>query len=516
MERIEPTPVLVVGAGPTGLVTALTLAVNGVPSRVIDRQASAVTSSRALGCQPRSMEILAALDVVGSILEISEPLHGSSIMRGTEELADVRWIPPDAPYPYTYVFPESGLERILRDRLAELGVTIEWNTELVGLEHRESDVVATLADGRRLLTQWVVGCDGAHSQTRAAADIAFEGRATGEVHYLADVSFEPRDPRPGPAMWLAPDGPLMLMRMPGSAGVWRIFVDVTDWTGRNELPVPTVDILQALLDRRAIGPGHIKIRQVHWTSTYRTSLRLAASYRRQRLFIAGDAAHVFPPYGGQGMNTGIQDAYNLAWKLARVVQAKSSVTILDTYECERRPVAVDTIRDVDRRRRLFALRNPIARVIRDLALRVTLRSDRANRAGSYATSELGISYRGRSWLCVDDGSQAEPRAGDRAPDGQLGKKRLFAVFRPTCFTLLVFSGRYTPAALPPDVPPELNVVAINECTDPGLSLTERYSAKGGALVLVRPDGHIGFRGGAHSHAALRAYLDRVTLPGPKP
>src|SRR5262249_678966 len=160
-----------------------------------------------------------------------------------------------------------GLERILRDRLAEFGVAIEWNTELVGLEQRESDVVATLADGRRLQAQWVVGCDGAHSQTRAAAEIAFEGRATGEVHYLADGSVEPRDPRPDPAMWLGPDGPLMLMRMPGPAAMWRIFVDVTDWAGRSQLPVPTVDILQELLDRRAIGPGRIKIREVQWTST---------------------------------------------------------------------------------------------------------------------------------------------------------------------------------------------------------------------------------------------------------
>jgi len=434
-------------------------------------------------------------------------------MRGTEELVEVRWIPPEAPFPYTYVFPESDLEPILRDRLGAFGVAIEWNTELVGLEHCESDVVSTLADGRRLQTHWVVGCDGAHSQTRAAADIAFEGRATGEVHYLADVFFEPRDPRPGPAMWLGSEGPLMLMRMPGQAGTWRIFVDVTDWAVRNQLPEPNLDILQELLDRRSMGPGRMRIRDVQWTSTYRTSLRLAACYRRQRVFVAGDAAHVFPPYGGQGMNTGIQDAFNLAWKLARVVQARSSATILDTYESERRPVAADTMRDVDRRRRLFALRNPVARALRDLVLRATLRRDRANRAGSYATSELGISYRGRSWLCVDDGRQAEPRAGDRAPDGQLWDRRLFAIFHPTCFTLLVFAGRHAPPALPPEMPPEVNVVAIDESMDPGFALTERYNASDGALVLVRPDGHIGFRGSTHSLAALRAYLSRISLPG---
>jgi 3-(3-hydroxy-phenyl)propionate hydroxylase len=219
-----------------------------------------------------------------------------------------------------------------------------------------------------------------HSRVREAAGITFEGRSTGEVHYLADVSFRPSDLVSQPAMWLAPDGPLMLMPLPGDPPEWRIFVDVTHES--HPLPEPTRDSLQALLDRRALGAGRVAIDAVHWTSTYRTNLRLAHDYRHGTILLAGGVAHVFPPYGGQGMNTGIQDAFNLGWKLARLIQGKSSSALLDTYQAERREVAIDTVRQVDQRRRLFAMRNPLGRALRDLALQLFMRSASAKRAGS--------------------------------------------------------------------------------------------------------------------------------------
>jgi 2-polyprenyl-6-methoxyphenol hydroxylase-like FAD-dependent oxidoreductase len=502
-ENEAPSPI-VVGAGPTGLVAALTLAVNGVRCRVIDRRASSNAGSRALGCQARSMEVLAALGVVDPILRKSEPLGESVIMRGAKELVTIAWVAPDAPYPHTYVFRQPDLEAILREKLAQTGTEVEWNAEFVGLD-KENAIV--LADGRRVAASWIVGCDGGHSRVREVAGIAFEGRSTGEAHYLADVSFRQSDTISKPTIWLARDGPLMVMPLPGDPQVWRIFVDVTK--ENQPLPEPTRDLLQALLDRRALGPRRLTIDAVGWTSTYRTSIRLAHAYRHGTVLLAGDAAHVFPPYGGQGMNTGIQDAFNLGWKLARVIQGKSSSSLLDTYQAERRAVAIDTIRQVDQRRRLFAMRNPFARALRDLALQVFMRSASAKRAGSYATSELGISYHGCSWLCVDDGPAARPRAGDRAPDGPLGNRRLFEVLDPTRFTLLVFSDSDVAPAIVPELPPDVAVVDVNRATDPSRALTRRYDAGRGALVLVRPDGHIGLRGGLASHTALMSFLRKI-------
>ena len=213
------------------------------------------------------------------------------------------------------------------------------------------------------------------------------------------------------------------------------------------------------------------------------------------------------------MNTGLQDAFNLGWKLANVSRGRSPARLLDTYEAERRPVAAETMRDVDRRRRIFALRNPLARACRDLALRALFSTVRANRAGSYATSELGISYRARSWLSVDDGAPSDPRAGDRAPDGPLAGRTLFDALDPTRFTLLCFAG--AAGALPPpaDLLPVEGAIGVDRAADPDLGLTRRYRAEKGAFVLVRPDGYIGFRGGTGSAGALRAYLENVRLAG---
>jgi 2-polyprenyl-6-methoxyphenol hydroxylase-like FAD-dependent oxidoreductase len=501
---MEAPSVLVVGAGPTGLVAALTLAVNGVRCRLIDRRASPTADSRALGCQPRSMEVLAALGVAEAIQRNSEPLAGSVVMRGPEALVTIAWVPPDAPYPYTSIFRQPVLEEVLRNRLAEFGVEVEWNAEFASLDDR---CLATLADCQHILPSWIVGCDGARSRVREAAGIAFDGKSTGEAHYLADVSFQPEDPVPGPAMWLAPEGPLMLMRLPGRPSVWRMFIDVT---GEGpQLPEPTRESLQVLMDRRALGPGRAVIGAVHWTSIYRTSIRLAQGYRHERVFLAGDAAHVFPPYGGQGMNTGIQDAFNLGWKLARVVQGKSPPELLETYEAERRPIAIETMRQVDQRRRMYAIRSPLWRALRDQALKTLMRIEAVKRAGSYATSELGISYHRRSWLCRDDGRVPRPWAGDRAPDGPLGARRLFDTLRPNQLTLLLFTGRNAPPAPLPQLPSEVVLVNVDRVADPDGVLATRYKAERGALVLIRPDGHIGFRGGPDSYAALRSFLNKL-------
>jgi 4,5-epoxidase len=501
---MDAPSVLVVGAGPTGLVAALALAVSGVRCRLIDRRASPTADSRALGCQPRSMEILAALGVAESIQRDSEPLAGSVVMRGPKTLVTIGWVPPDAPYPHTSVFPQPALEEVLRRRLAEFDVDVEWNSEFAGLDDQG---MAALADGERVPSNWIVGCDGAHSRVRDAAGIAFEGKSTGEAHYLADVSFLPEDPVPGPAIWLAPDGPLMLIRLPGKPSVWRMFIDMTG--EKTPLHEPTRESLQALMDRRALGPGRAIIDAVHWTSIYRTSIRLARRYCHERIFLAGDAAHVFPPYGGQGMNTGIQDAFNLGWKLAQVVQRKSSQALLETYEAERRPVAIDTIRQVDRRRRMYAMRSPFARALRDQTLKMLMPLEAVMRAGSYATSQLGISYHRRSWLCIDNGRVPRPRAGDRAPDGPLGDGRLFDTLRPSRFTLLVFVDGNAPPAMLPPLPSEVAVVHVDRATDPDGTLAMRYQAGRGALVLIRPDGHIGFRGGLDAYAALQSFLDRL-------
>ncbi|WP_156251720.1 FAD-dependent monooxygenase [Pseudactinotalea terrae] len=469
--------ITVVGAGPTGLTAALVLAHHGIQARVLDRRDAASTASRALGLQARSMELLAMLGVADRVEQTAYRLAGSSIMRGERVVARQRWFPPDSPYPYTYVVPQQGLETMLRDRLAELGGAVEWGRAVTGVAADPSGVTLRTAGDGDLRADWVVGADGAGSTIRQAAGIAFPGERTGEVYHLADVRFR-SDPDLGDgAMWLGASGPLMLMRLPDD-GLWRVFIDVTD-EGSAQAVRPDRASLQALLDRR--GPGTLEVREVGWTSVFRSRLCLAEAYRSGRLLLAGDAAHVFPPFGGQGMNLGIQDAVGLAWRLARVADG-APPEMLDDYARERRAVAATVIRDVGARRRIFALRHPLARAWRDVMLRVVSASSLAARAASRSTSQIDLSYRtGRR--------TAAPAPGDRAPDAPLPTGSLHEAFRVDHFALLRIGAS---PALPP-LPEPVTVIDIDDDSDPDGDVRRRYRMDAG-LVLVRPDGHIGYRG----------------------
>jgi 4,5-epoxidase len=506
--------VLIVGAGPTGLVAGIALRCAGVDVRLVDKAPAPATTSRALGCQARSMEVLEALGVVDEVLAVSRPLRGSVSLDGARETSRLTWVPPDSPYPYTYVFAQSGLEEILRRRLAGLGTEIEWGCDVRALAQSEGGVTADTAAGRSLRAEWVIGCDGAHSAVRQAAAIPFEGRATGDVYYLADLFLDfPPGTDDLPRVWMHRAGPLMTMPLPTDPVLWRIFVDVTALERSGRLPPPSKELAQSLLDERGYGPGEVKVRGSVWESVYRVQVRQAAAYRRGRVFLAGDAAHVFPPFGGQGMNTGIQDADNLAWKLAAVISGAAAEPLLDTYHVERHHIGRQVVAEVEQRRRFFALRNPIGRALRDRLYRLLLRSKAVQRYLSLQQSQLAQSYRGLTWLSRQVRRAPGPRAGDRAPDGPYRGTRLFKRFSPVRFTLLVV----TPTAGDTgtrDLPQgQLNTITIDPAVDPGGTLTRKYGAQRGALILVRPDGYIGFRGARDDWDALRGYLARLKGPG---
>ncbi|MEU3271354.1 FAD-dependent monooxygenase [Saccharomonospora sp. NPDC006951] len=481
---------LIVGAGPTGMTAALVLAANGVGCRIIDKRPEPSHTSRALGLQARSMEVLAGLGVAERVEKVSYRLFGASIMNGDRPIAEMDWVPPESRYPYTYVVPQAGLEAILRGRLDELGVRIDRGAGFADVS--SSGATATLDDGRTIEADWIIGADGARSRVREAAGIAFPQRSTGEVYYLADVIVDlparlkehvraPDEERSGSAMWLGPQGPFMLMRLPGGPKMWRVFVDMSDTAADGELPPLTTAALEALMAER--GPRGARVEALRWSSVFRTRLGLADTYRCGRVFLAGDAAHVFPPFGGQGMNLGIQDAVNLAWRLAGVARG-APASLLDGYGPERRPVAAATIRDVEARRRLYALRNPLARGARDLVFRAGASSRGAKRRASLQNSQLTTSYRH-----VFQGGRGGPfpRAGDRAPDGRLGETTVHELLGPDHVTLLLFDPRAGEPTIERE--PGLTTATIAGQDSP---LRRAYGLGKGRsdVVLVRPDGHV--------------------------
>ncbi|MGD7706293.1 FAD-dependent monooxygenase [Microlunatus sp. Y2014] len=481
--------VLIVGGGPTGMAAALVLTVNGVDCRILERRTRASNSSRALGLQAKTMEHLAGLGLADDVQRVSYELGGASIMKGDREVVHLPWIPPDSRYPYTYVVPQTGLEEILRGELARLGVPIETGAEVDRVEQDDDRVTVTLTGGGSRTGEWLIGADGARSRVRTELGIDFVGDATGETYFLADAILQGVPTERDSAMWLGPEGPLMLMSLPGREDLWRIFVDRTDRSRHGELGEPDIATLQQILADRG-HPG-IRLTELGWTSIFRTRIQLAERYRAGRTFLAGDAAHVFPPFGGQGMNLGIQDAANLAWRLARVIWHGSPTSLLDAYERERRPVAAATITDVEGRRKVYALRHPLARGARDLLFRAFGSNRRAAAAGSRQNAQLATSYRERSWRDRFAGDTL--RVGDRAPDGPLADGRLLDHVGLDHHLLLLFGDDLAPQH------PDLVVVRADRTGE----LATRYGMTEGGYVVVRPDGHIAELGqGRPSAAAL--------------
>lgn len=486
---------LIVGAGPTGMVAALVLAANRTPCRLIDRRPTPTSSSRALGLQARSMELLAGLGLADEVDRQAYRLSGASIMRGDEELTRMPWLPPDSPYPYTYVLPQQGLEAILRRRLGELGIEIGTGSELESLTQDDRSVTAHLAGGRELTASWLIGADGSRSTVRDQLGIPFTGVATGETYYLADAVLDPAPPVQDSGMWLGPEGPLMIMRLPGPGGQWRLFIDVSDRTAGEDRPAePPPELIQAMLSER--GPTSTRITRTDWISVYRTRVCLADRYRGGRAFLAGDAAHVFPPFGGQGMNLGIQDAVNLGWRLARVIRG-GSPDLLDAYQAERRPVAAATITKVEARRRMYGLRNPIVRGARDLLLRATAGSRPLARRTSWENSQLDISYARRPAR-----PGAVPVEGDRLPDLPVNGGTLHDHLDPAHFTLINFAPVGGVAAEPAEPGDDPVLVRIDDASDPGGGTRVACGMRRGGYLLVRPDGHIAERGQDPSRARV--------------
>lgn len=488
--------VLIVGAGPTGLTAALVLAANGVPVRIIDARPEPSPASRALGLQARSMEMLAGLGVAERVEQVATRLSGASIMKGNRPLVDMAWRPPESPFPHTYVVPQAGLEAILRGRLEEDGISVERGTTLADLATEEHSVVATMDDGRTITADWLIGADGARSRVRDSSDIGLPRHMTGEVYHLADALIDlpeglgrhldrvgsAQDPSDsaGSGMWLGPHGPLMLMALPGDRRLWRVFVDMTDTAAGGDLPELTAPLLDRLLAER--GPRGARTEALLWTSVFRTRVGLADRYRAGRVFLAGDAAHVFPPFGGQGMNLGIQDAVNLCWRLAGVVNGAPQA-LLDGYEQERRQIAAATIKEVETRRRMYALRNPVARGLRDLVLRVGAASQAAERRASLQNSQLGNNY--RHVIRSRSKRRPGPQPGDRAPDGQILDSRLHELIGPDHVILLILDPEQDVDRISRQ-PGVITVIAT------GQELRRRYGLRDGErdLLLIRPDGHI--------------------------
>ncbi|WP_306214128.1 FAD-dependent monooxygenase [Actinoplanes sp. RD1] len=466
--------VLIAGAGPTGLTTAIELQRRGVPHRIVEASPHPFEGSRGKGLQPRTLEVFDDLGVLGRFLDAGALYPPLRIHRPGGELVDWRMDEvheptPAVPYPNGWMVPQWRTGELLAEHLTTLGGRIEYGTAVTGLR----GTTAELSTGETVEASYVVGADGGRSTIRRLLGVGFAGE-TYDTHtmFIADVRLTGL-PRDAWHVWPGPDGrtqQLALCPLPGT-DVWQLFA-----------PLATSEAeMRAVVAREA---PEVTLTHVGWTSQFRANIRMVDRYRVGNVFLAGDAAHVHSPAGGQGLNTGIQDAYNLGWKLATGNDA-----LLDTYEAERLPIAAHVLG-----------------ISTKLHHRQFAPPEEAMRRDDPVLRQLGLGYRGGPLAAEHRTNPGELRAGDRAPDAPIHEGapvRIFDALRGPHWTLLCFD---IPA---PALPGDVHVVDIGRTS---VHAYASYDVTAPTLVLVRPDNYIGCV--THDPADVTAYLKDVGLPTP--
>ncbi|QEO18156.1 FAD-dependent oxidoreductase [Acetobacter vaccinii] len=494
------TDVLIVGSGAAGLTLAIDLARRGVSFCLIEQNAQPFSGSRGKGIQPRTLEIFEDLGFVNRVAAAGGPYpplcqyrpdgtHTVSLLTETEAFPT-----PAEPYAAPLMLPQFATEAVMRERLAELGHHPCFSARLASFEQDFHGVTAQIEQetGEHVIrARFLVGTDGGRSFVRHALAIDFPGETLGVRAIVADVRLEGLERFDWHHFQLgSPETQVMICPLAGT----ELFQIQAPVALEGEVDLSPAGLTELIRNRTR--RGNITVHSVSWSSVYTMNARLADHYRVGRVFIAGDAAHVHPPTGGQGLNTSVQDVYNLGWKLAAVL-AGAPEALLDSYEAERRPIALNMLR--------------LSTRLLGEAKQGTMRRDREAR-------QLDLGYRG-SPLSMPGLVGGKVQAGDRAPDapcrGQAGQRtRLFMLFQGAHWTLLGYEVRDRPSAI---IGVRIVIVgAEHELVDDDGHIAEAYGIEAGQWVLVRPDGYIA---GIFPSDGLEPQLSRYlahTLPSHLP
>lgn len=562
---VQPrVPVLVAGAGAVGLALACELRRHGVPCRVVDKREGTTPWSKALVVHARTMEVFERMGVLQEALARGRRTRGAVMRAFGREILHIDLGRLDAPYNFFLDINQSDTEAILEAHLRSLGGEVEWETELSGIAPGEAGVAVRLRrpDGtEEAACDYLCACDGAHSFVRHALGLPFPGAPYEAQFFLADVML---DWDRSPEHWYADiQAQGLFFAAPlKQEGRWRVITELP--RGLKEPPAtlargesPTAEDLEFILARMA--PTGLRAHDPAWLSWFKVSHRILDRFRHGRVFFAGDAAHIHAPVGGQGMNIGIHDAFNLGWKLALVLDGAAPEALLDSYDAERRPAAADVVDVTDTIIAAVLSKGPLGRTASQAAARLADRlpfvKDRLERI----LSEVATSYRGSSPIVGEPAEDERgerggyltalrrwrglafgPRPGDRAPDARLRRAdetvvRLFELTRGTGFHLLYFpaAGKEGPSGADlrrqvrdrfGDGHVSLIEIAAEaggegephhmRLRDDGHATRRAYGIADGGLVLIRPDGHIGFRSQPAAPAALLEHLTLVLRPSP--
>jgi len=479
--------VLISGSGPVGLTMANELVRHGISVRIVDKSAERTDKSKALVLWSRTLELFDHAGYVEPFLAAGMQAHGAQMSNGKDVIARISLDDIESVYPYALMIPQSDTERVLEEQLAKRGVKVERTVELESFTDQGNQVQAVLrkasGESETLTADWLIGCDGAHSTVRHGLGFTFDGTTQPSDWYLADGHISGLEPQDRLHIFWHKDG--ILAFFPITEGRWRVIADLGPAQGDAHCPDPTLQEVQALITLR--GTDGIVIKDAYWLAAFRINERKVSQYGRGRAFLAGDAAHIHSPAGGQGMNTGMQDAFNLAWKLSLVIGGVCKPSLLDSYSVERSAVGDMVLRNASRLTDAAIVRNPIIQGLRNTVVKFALGFPQLGHRVANLLAELDIGYP-RSPLTVAGAHHPSARkAGERWPE-----------------RLPADPGRARFTAIGP-----ADAVSALAAKFPKLVQAAAGRADARDLSLVRPDGYVGFAGAASDRAGAEAYLQNL-------
>jgi 2-polyprenyl-6-methoxyphenol hydroxylase-like FAD-dependent oxidoreductase len=492
MNTSHDVPVLIVGAGPTGLTAALELSRLGVGVRIVDRAPERSLTSRALGIQARTVELLRVRGVGDELVELGNPARSTTLYSEGRRLAAIELRRMPSEFNYVLLLAQSDTERLLTEQLNRQGVKIERGVELTAVTQKQDSVSAVLRSGdgaeEVVDASYLIAADGPHSAIRNALGLPFTGRSLTHNYVLGDLHLAGAVPEDQLSIFLARNGFLAVFPM----GDGRFRFMATDPDGvTGDAGDPTLEDIQRLYDRTVHLPAQLY--NLNWSSRFRINSRQMTTLREGRVFFGGDAAHVHSPAGGQGMNAGIQDMINLCWKLAMVLNGQARDELLDTYQSDRLPVIRQLVRMTERATRAFNSTNSLVHAAITRLAPIVLARSRVQDTAAPRLGQLAANYRGCP-IAKGGGRIGSLRAGDRVPDLGVGDGRLYDLLDLSTLTLFVTGDRIPEACLPWRDTIALRHVSID--------------AVPSGWLLVRPDGYLAAAGGPDDGAVLSWWLGR--------
>ncbi|GHO85770.1 FAD-dependent monooxygenase [Dictyobacter formicarum] len=535
-DTVSNKDVLIVGAGPCGLTLAHELLRRGIQPRIIEKNAAASQNTKALGVMTRTLELLTPSGIAGEMVAQGVKVPAFRVYSEGRQLACFDFTHHvDSAYSYVLTLPQPMTEEILAQHVVELGGNIERGVELINLEQQEEGVEVVLrhADGReeRSRTRWLVGCDGAHSIVRHLVGATFVGRTLEQSFATGNVRMHWNVPSDRAFACLKRGDLIAYFPIPG--GQHRVVIAYKP----EDAPTGeiTLDEIQRAID--ACGPEGARVSDPTWLARYQINERRVDHYVWQHVVLVGDAAHIHSPVGGQGMNTGMQDAFNLAWKLALVVQGKASERLLESYASEREEVGRQLVQRTGLLTRLALMHQPLAIAARDMIIPHVTRLEKVQQAFTATMAELSIAYRHSPLTSEYHGEKTRSghspvKAGDRAPDGPVtigtakAPGRLYELLNGNRHVLLIFAHQKEIGSELQNTLSEwqdwLDVYLIQRGQldsegeqayyDPDGSLAQRYGIADEGLVLIRPDGYIALRSQPIATEPLQRYFTTISSP----